>query len=75
MSPVCYSDPGMTRANMQFVEVDVDADSEANAAVNPELEVRLLGFLAQGLGRGPWLGDGCWGLGAGFGTRTMVWGF
>lgn len=44
VSPVCYSDPGMTNANMQFVEVDVDADSHANANVDPQLEVRPLGF-------------------------------
>lgn len=48
VSPVCYSDPGMTNANMQFVEVDVDADSEANASVDPQLEVRPLGFRVQG---------------------------
>ena len=41
VSPICFSDPGMTNANMQFVEVDVDADSDANANVDPQLEVGL----------------------------------
>jgi hypothetical protein len=39
VSPICYSDPGMTNANMQFAVVDVDADAPENASVNPELEV------------------------------------
>lgn len=39
VSPVCYSDPGMTNANMQFAVVEVDADSPENVDVNPELEV------------------------------------
>ena len=39
VSPVCYSDPGMTNANMQFAVVEVDADAPENADVNPELEV------------------------------------
>lgn len=43
MSPICYSDPGMTNANMQFAVVDVDADAPENASVNPELEVCCLG--------------------------------
>ncbi|KAK9904925.1 hypothetical protein WJX75_005725 [Coccomyxa subellipsoidea] len=38
VSPVCYSDPGMTNANMQFAVVDVDADAPENTDVNPELE-------------------------------------
>ena len=41
VSPVCYSDPGMTNANMQFAVVDVDADAPENTDVNPELEVSL----------------------------------
>ena len=41
VSPICYSDPGMTNANMQFAVVEVDADAPENATVNPELEVRL----------------------------------
>jgi hypothetical protein len=39
-SPICYCDPGMTNANMTFVEIDVDGDSEQNVDVEPELEVR-----------------------------------
>ncbi len=39
VSPVCYSDPGMSNANMQFAVVDVDADAPENASINPELEV------------------------------------
>ncbi|BDA49861.1 probable ADP-sugar pyrophosphatase at N-terminal half [Coccomyxa sp. Obi] len=38
VSPVCYSDPGMSNANMQFAVVDVDADAPENASINPELE-------------------------------------
>eukprot|EP00884_Botryococcus_braunii_P004049 jgi/Botrbrau1/13645/Bobra.0373s0019.1 len=37
-SPICYCDPGMTNANMTFVEMDIDGDSEKNQAVKPELE-------------------------------------
>ena len=40
VSPICYSDPGMTNANMQFAVVEVDADVPENHDVNPELEVR-----------------------------------
>ena len=40
VSPVCFTDPGMTNCNMQFVELDVDADSAANVSVNPVQEVR-----------------------------------
>lgn len=39
VSPICYSDPGMTNANMQFAVLEVDADAPENANVNPELEV------------------------------------
>jgi hypothetical protein len=39
MSPICYSDPGMTNANMQFAVLDVDADAPENTSVNPDLEV------------------------------------
>ena len=39
VSPVCYSDPGMTNANMQFAVVEVNADAPENRDVNPELEV------------------------------------
>ena len=39
VSPVCYSDPGMSNANMQFAVVDVDADAPENASIKPELEV------------------------------------
>ena len=46
VSPICYSDPGMTNANMQFAVVDVDADAPENASVNPELEVGSLICLA-----------------------------
>ena len=42
VSPICYSDPGMTNANMQFAVVDVDADAPENANVDPELEVGAL---------------------------------
>ncbi len=37
---VCYSDPGMSNANMQFAVVRVDASAPENAAVSPELEAR-----------------------------------
>lgn len=37
---MCYSDPGMSNANMQFAVLDVDADAPENADINPELEVR-----------------------------------
>ncbi len=40
VSPICFSDPGMSNANMQFAVVDVDADASENADINPELEVR-----------------------------------
>lgn len=40
VSPVCYSDPGMSNANMQFAVVAVDASAPENAAISPELEVR-----------------------------------
>lgn len=50
VSPVCYSDPGMTNANMTLVEIDVDGDSVDNLNVKPELEVgqplSLYGFPA-----------------------------
>ena len=39
VSPVCYSDPGMTNTNMQFAVLDVDADAPENQNINPELEV------------------------------------
>lgn len=39
VSPICYSDPGMTNANMTLVEIDVDGDSVDNLDVKPELEV------------------------------------
>ena len=42
VSPVCYSDPGMSNANMQFAVVAVDASAPDNMAISPELEVRLL---------------------------------
>lgn len=50
MSPICYSDPGMTNANMQFAVVEVDADAPENRNVNPELEVRF----KQGFIGAPW---------------------
>lgn len=37
-SSICFSDPGLTNANMQFVDVHVDADAPENADVHPELE-------------------------------------
>ena len=50
MSPICYSDPGMTNANMQFAVVEVDADAPENRNVNPELEVRSKqGFIGDPL--------------------------
>ena len=50
MSPICYSDPGMTNANMQFAVVEVDADAPENCNVNPELEVRSKqGFIGDPL--------------------------
>ena len=42
---VCYSDPGMSNANMQFAVVRVDASAPENAAVSPELEARSLFML------------------------------
>ena len=39
VSPVCYSDPGMTNANMQFAVVEVNADAPENRDAVPELEV------------------------------------
>ena len=41
ISPVCYSDPGMTNTNMQFAVLDVDADAPENQSINPELEVGI----------------------------------
>ena len=41
VSPVCYSDPGMSNANMQFAVVRVDAGAPENRDVVPELEARL----------------------------------
>ncbi len=41
ISPVCYSDPGMTNTNMQFAVLDVDADAPENQTIDPELEVRM----------------------------------
>ena len=40
VSPVCYSDPGMSNANMQFAVVAVDAGAPENRDVVPELEAR-----------------------------------
>ncbi|KAK9807593.1 hypothetical protein WJX72_003628 [[Myrmecia] bisecta] len=37
-TPVCWSDPGMTNANMQVVVMDVDANAPENAIIHPELE-------------------------------------
>ena len=39
VSPVCYSDPGMTNTNMHFAVLDVDADAPENQNIHPELEV------------------------------------
>lgn len=40
---VCYSDPGMSNANMQFAVVRVDAAAPENAAISPALEARPRG--------------------------------
>lgn len=47
VSPICYSDPGMTNTNMQFAVVDVDADAPENQNVNPELEVCVASDVLQ----------------------------
>ena len=47
ISPVCYSDPGMTNTNMQFAVLDVDADAPENQSINSELEVRMFYVLSD----------------------------
>ena len=37
---MCYSDPGMSNANMQFAVVRVDAGAPENRDVVPQLEAR-----------------------------------
>jgi hypothetical protein len=42
VSPICFSDPGMTNANMRFVVVNVNGDAPDNLGAKPELDVSLL---------------------------------
>lgn len=50
VSPIAFSDPGMTNSNMQSVVIEVDADAEPNVNIQPEpdegefIEVFLLPF-------------------------------